>query len=216
MTQAPARTAFRVLLRMRIKEGMAAEFERAWQEVAELIAANPGNLDQWLARDTETADTYCVISDWVDERGFREFEHSEDHVRHREKLAPYRLGASMETMRVVTALPGSARNGQPAGRDSGGVRAFVYYATEDPADIENAYHRVSSEMAGTPGLLGNELLHSIDDPTGFVVASRWTRIEAHRGWARGPVHDEVTAPLRPFRDSRLDRSFGVYEVRAEY
>lgn len=216
MTQAPARTAFRVLLTMRIKEGLSAEFERTWRDVAGLIAANPGNLGQWLARDTEHDDVYWVLSDWLDEDSFREFEHSEDHVRHREKLAPYRRGGSMETMRVVAALPGPAHDGQADLRDSGQVRAFVYYATDDPADIEHAYHRVSSQMEGTPGLLGNELLHSIHDPTGFVVSSRWTRVEAHRGWAEGPVHDDVTAPLRPFRDSRLDRPFGVYQVRAEY
>lgn len=99
-------TVFRVMLRMQIKPDMGTEFERVWQEVGGSVTSHPANLGQWLSRSNEEADVYYIVSDWVDEPRFREFETSERHMEHRAKLHPYRSGGSMTTMNVVRHLPG--------------------------------------------------------------------------------------------------------------
>lgn len=105
-------TAFRVVLRMRIKPGMADDFERVWLEIGDSVTSHPANIGQWLSRaDDEDEDedgVYYIVSDWVDEPRFREFETSERHLAHRQKLHPYRSGGSMSTMHVVAHLPGAA------------------------------------------------------------------------------------------------------------
>jgi heme-degrading monooxygenase HmoA len=97
---------FRVMLRMRIKPGMEDEFERTWLAVGESVTSHPANLGQWLSRSDDEAGVYYVVSDWVDEARFREFETSDRHVLHRTTLHPYRSGGTMTTMRVVAHMPG--------------------------------------------------------------------------------------------------------------
>lgn len=92
---------FRVMLRMRIREGMERDFERTWHEVGGVVTGHPANLGQWLSRSNDEDGVYYIVSDWVNEPRFREFEHSEQHRRHREALHPYRIDGSMVTMRVV-------------------------------------------------------------------------------------------------------------------
>lgn len=97
--------AFRVMLRVETNPGMAADFERTWLEIGTAVTSDPANLGQWLMRSTEEEHIYYIISDWTDEPGFRTFEHSEQHVKHRERLHPFRSGGSMATMQVVHQLP---------------------------------------------------------------------------------------------------------------
>ncbi|WP_018681699.1 antibiotic biosynthesis monooxygenase family protein [Actinokineospora enzanensis] len=96
---------FRVQLRMQIKPGMEAGFERVWAEVGRSVTGHPANLGQWLARSAEEDGVYYITSDWADEPRFREFERSAGHLAHREKLHPYRSGGSMQTMHVVVHMP---------------------------------------------------------------------------------------------------------------
>lgn len=99
---------FRVMLRMNIHPGMEREFEQTWHRIGSMIVQHPANLGHWLSRSTEEESVYYVVSDWVDEPRFREFEHSEEHIEHRTKLHPYRSGGSMTTMRVVYGMTGAA------------------------------------------------------------------------------------------------------------
>ncbi|TCP56789.1 heme-degrading monooxygenase HmoA [Tamaricihabitans halophyticus] len=101
---------FRVMLRMEIKPGLDKEFERVWCEVGDSVVTHPANLGQWLSH-SEDEGVYYIVSDWVSEERFREFETSDRHLRHREKLHPYRSGGWMTTMNVVTFLPGVASVG---------------------------------------------------------------------------------------------------------
>ncbi|MFD9963259.1 antibiotic biosynthesis monooxygenase family protein [Amycolatopsis sp. NPDC058986] len=94
---------FRVMLRMEIKPGVEAEFERVWSEIGDAVTTHPANRGQWLAHSAEEG-VYYIVSDWVDEPRFREFETSERHLTHRRKLHPYRSGGSMTTMRIVAHL----------------------------------------------------------------------------------------------------------------
>lgn len=99
---------------------------------------------------------------------------------------------------------------------SGQVRVLVYQVAEEPAVIYGAYHEVSKQMLGIPGLIGNELLGSVLDPSGFVVLSRWADVTAFRTWEQGAEHRDTTAPLRPYRDVRRSTGFDIYQVLAEY
>ncbi|OLT25798.1 antibiotic biosynthesis monooxygenase [Actinomadura sp. CNU-125] len=101
-------TAFRVMLRMDIRPGMEREFEETWHRVGTAIVGHPANLGHWLSRSADEDGVYFVVSDWTDEERFREFEHSDAHVEHRQKLHPYRSGGSMTTMNVVYAMTGAA------------------------------------------------------------------------------------------------------------
>jgi heme-degrading monooxygenase HmoA len=101
-------TTFRVMLRIETHPGAGPDFERVWLEVGTAVTDHPANRGQWLQRSTEEDDVYYIISDWTDEPGFREFEHSDAHVAHRQKLHPYRTGGSMATMTVVHHLPAVA------------------------------------------------------------------------------------------------------------
>ncbi|MEV0470916.1 antibiotic biosynthesis monooxygenase family protein [Streptomyces prunicolor] len=104
----PSEQVFRVMLRMQIKPEMGHEFEKVWLEVGDSVTAHPANLGQWLSRSADENGIYYIVSDWVDEPRFREFETSDRHLEHRQKLHPYRSGGSMTTMHVVAALPGAA------------------------------------------------------------------------------------------------------------
>ena len=96
---------FRVMLRMRIHPGMTDGFERAWHEGSSVITDQPANLVQWLSAAAEEEGVYYIISDWTDEPGFRTYETSEQHLRHRERLHPFRAEGSMTTMHVVYEMP---------------------------------------------------------------------------------------------------------------
>ncbi|MFE5814077.1 antibiotic biosynthesis monooxygenase family protein [Streptomyces sp. NPDC056479] len=104
----PAEKVFRVMLRMQIKSGMENEFEKVWLEVGDSVTTHPANLGQWLSRGVDEDGVYYIVSDWVNEPLFREFETSDRHLQHRQKLHPYRSGGSMTTMHVVAALSGAA------------------------------------------------------------------------------------------------------------
>lgn len=99
---------------------------------------------------------------------------------------------------------------------SGQVRVLLFHATDDAEGIEQAYHRVSKELAAVPGQLGNELLRDVYDPTGFVVISRWRDLAAFQEWETGAEHKDSTSPLRQYRDTRGGRPFGIYQVAADY
>lgn len=101
---------------------------------------------------------------------------------------------------------------------SGRVRVLLWHrATNgDRAALEAAYHAISRDLAGTPGLLGNELLHAPDDPERLVVASEWESLDAFRNWEQGATHRSTTAPLRTFRDTSRDRPYEILEVIATH
>ena len=105
----PGSKTFRVMLRMETAPGSGAEFERQWIAGARIIAREPANLGQWLARSAEEDGVYYIVSDWVDEPRFREYEQSARHLEHRARLHPYRTAGSMMTMNVINETTGSGR-----------------------------------------------------------------------------------------------------------
>ena len=99
---------FRVMLRLQVHPGMEADFERTWLRIGSAVADHPAGRGQWLLRGAQEPSTYYITSDWADEPQFREFEHSDVHLGHRQLLAPFRAGISMTTMHVVHDLPAAA------------------------------------------------------------------------------------------------------------
>lgn len=100
----------------------------------------------------------------------------------------------------------------------GRVRVLIYAAApaDDPAGVTSAYHAISERLRGTPGLLGNELLHAVGDDGSFVVMSEWVSLAAFRAWEQGAEHRDDTSPLRRFQRPPHPRPFGIYEVTAAY
>ena len=89
---------------------------------------------------------------------------------------------------------------------------LLFAAAPDRSDaVEEAYHRISRSLLGTPGLLRNTLLEHVGEPGRFVVFSEWATLDAFQTWEQGPDHRRLTAPLRPYHDG-----FGIYHVTAEY
>ncbi|MFI6060906.1 antibiotic biosynthesis monooxygenase family protein [Streptomyces sp. NPDC051286] len=99
---------FRVMLRMEIEPGKEADFEKAWLAGTEAVTGHPANLGQSLAREEGPDSTYVIVSDWVNEPRFREFENSPAHLEHRATLHPYRKGGTFHVMRVLHGIEGRA------------------------------------------------------------------------------------------------------------
>jgi heme-degrading monooxygenase HmoA len=96
------------------------------------------------------------------------------------------------------------------------VLIFVVAPGDDPGAVERAYHRISEDLSGTPGLLGNELLRATTDGSRFIVMSEWASLAAFETWERGTAHKGTTAPLRQYQDRSRGAPFGLYEVAAAY
>ncbi|MFD5589671.1 antibiotic biosynthesis monooxygenase family protein [Streptomyces sp. NPDC127063] len=120
MTQTAGRQAthgsepLRVILRMEVHPEMVADFERVWLSVGESIAREPANRGQTLVRSTEEEGVYYVLTDWADERAFRDFEVSPRHTLHRQRLKPFRRGGDMAVTEVVHRLEPVSSAPQPA------------------------------------------------------------------------------------------------------
>ncbi|MEU7191346.1 antibiotic biosynthesis monooxygenase family protein [Streptomyces sp. NPDC045369] len=99
---------FRVMLRMEIEPGREGDFERVWREGSDAVTGHPANLGQSLARATTEDGTYYIVSDWLDEARFREFEDSPAHLEHRAKLHPFRRSGSFHPMEMVEHVEGRA------------------------------------------------------------------------------------------------------------
>jgi heme-degrading monooxygenase HmoA len=98
------------------------------------------------------------------------------------------------------------------------ARVLVYATapSDEPGAVEAAYHQISHDLAGTPGLLGNELLRAADGSPAFVVMSEWVSLAAFRAWEAGGKHRDATAPLRRYQQPPGRQPFGIYEVTAAY
>jgi heme-degrading monooxygenase HmoA len=93
---------------------------------------------------------------------------------------------------------------------------LLFAASPTPGAVADAYHRISRDLAGTPGLLRNALLEHVDTGDRFVVFSEWESLNAFRDWEATAEHRMVTAPLRPYHDRSMSGGYGVYRVAAEY
>jgi len=96
------------------------------------------------------------------------------------------------------------------------VHVLLFAADARPGGVAEAYHRISADLLGTPGLVRNTLLQRDDAPDRFVVHSEWESMDAFRRWEEGAEHRSATAPLRPYQDRSAGLPFGIYTVAGEY
>ncbi|MQY11633.1 hypothetical protein SRB5_17520 [Streptomyces sp. RB5] len=108
MSTAKPEGPYRVILRMVINAGLEEDFEKAWTGSTEAVTGHPACLGQSLSKSTDEDHIYYIVSDWVDEPGFRAFESSDAHLAHRERLHPYRSQGSYNTMHVKARIEGKA------------------------------------------------------------------------------------------------------------
>lgn len=101
---------------------------------------------------------------------------------------------------------------------AGRVRVLLWHRIppDGSGAVEDAYHAISTALAGTPGLLGSELLRSVADPERVLVMSEWSSLADFAAWERGDEHKPTTAPLRPYRDRDAARPVEILEVAAAY
>lgn len=98
---------FRVVVEMHIRTGKRSDFEKVWMDVGKEIGGHPANLNQWLMRSNDEDGVYYVISDWLNESKFREFERSPEHRQHRQQLQQFREDNGwMKTTHVLKHLRG--------------------------------------------------------------------------------------------------------------
>ena len=95
---------------------------------------------------------------------------------------------------------------------AGHARVIVWHQAPDgdTAELERAYHAISEQLDGTPGLVANELLRSVRKPGYFAVLSEWASLADFQAWEQGPEHRKDTSPLRPYQEK--DRPGGHYEI----
>jgi heme oxygenase (mycobilin-producing) len=98
------------------------------------------------------------------------------------------------------------------------IRILLYHRipVDSSATLEKAYREISEELAGTAGLIGNELLHSLTDPGVFVVLSEWQSMAAFTSWDKGPDHKGQTSPLRPYQDQTREKPWEIFTVIDSY
>jgi len=99
------------MLRTQVNPGMEQQFERAWLEADADLADEPASLNRSLLRSATEDGVYFIVSDWVNEAGFRAFEGSPRHLVHRAKLHPFRSSGSFTAMHLVHNVAGAAGDG---------------------------------------------------------------------------------------------------------
>jgi heme-degrading monooxygenase HmoA len=92
------------------------------------------------------------------------------------------------------------------------IRVMVHATIQDGSheQFEAAFEQVRQNVAGTPGHLGDELLHSTTDPNAYILLSRWESREQFLTWEDAPIHRQLTVPMRPYWSGAVERL--IYEV----
>ena len=97
----------RVTLTMRAAPGRAAEFERAWRDVALMAERTTGHLRQALLRDRGDPSTFVITSDWESPEAFERFERSPEQDALVSSLARLRESVQMQVHDLLVHLDGS-------------------------------------------------------------------------------------------------------------
>ena len=96
----------RATLSIRVKPGREADFERAWQSIAEQVRRAPGNRRQTLLRDPADVSSFVITSDWESRELFHRFERSNDQDVLTAPIRELRESARMSVHDVVVDIEG--------------------------------------------------------------------------------------------------------------
>lgn len=98
----------------------------------------------------------------------------------------------------------------------GRIRVLVYYRQPAgaTADVTRAYQTACQALAGTPGLLGHELLGQVDTDDRYVLLMLWRDLDDFLAWERDLRAGGHPSPLRRLQDrSRPGGHYELYQVR---
>jgi heme-degrading monooxygenase HmoA len=98
---------FRAVISMKVKAGREADFERAWETIAQQVRSAPGNLRQSLARDPSDNSTYVLTSDWQSREQFHDFERSPEQDALTAPLRELREAARMNVYHLLKHVEGA-------------------------------------------------------------------------------------------------------------
>jgi heme-degrading monooxygenase HmoA len=87
----------------------------------------------------------------------------------------------------------------------GEIRVFVHHRAADrmAEPIHAAYLLAASDLAGTPGYLGDELLCPRADSGRRTLLMRWDDITSYAAWERAHRERGHPSPLRAYQDRAL-------------
>jgi heme-degrading monooxygenase HmoA len=91
------------------------------------------------------------------------------------------------------------------------VMVFAKINRGDEEAFEAAYAQVTSNVKGTDGHIGDELLRrnepadDDDSPRSYILLSEWESKEAFLDWEEGPVHTEKRNPMTPYWAGKVER-----------
>jgi heme-degrading monooxygenase HmoA len=96
----------RITLCMKVVAGRAAEFERAWRDVAVEAKQATGNLRQDLLRDPKDPSSFVITSDWESREAFERFEKSPEQDALVAPLVRLRQSVQMEVHELLVHVDG--------------------------------------------------------------------------------------------------------------
>lgn len=79
-------------------------------------------------------------------------------------------------------------------------------------EFERAFDEVRSNVKGTPGHLGDQLLRHHDETDRYTLLGHWESAQRFLEWEDAPIHRETTVPLRPYWTGPVERV--IYEALA--
>jgi heme-degrading monooxygenase HmoA len=97
----------RATLQMKVKAGRAADFERAWEAIADKVRLAPGNLRQAMLKDPSDPESFVLTSDWQTREAFHAFERSPEQDDLTAPLRDLRESASMTIHNLVKHVEGA-------------------------------------------------------------------------------------------------------------
>ena len=97
----------RATLHMKVKPGRGADFERAWEAIAEKVRQAPGHIRQALLKDPNDPESFVLTSDWQSGDHFHAFERSPEQDDLTAPLRELRKSASMDIHQLVKHVEGA-------------------------------------------------------------------------------------------------------------
>jgi antibiotic biosynthesis monooxygenase (ABM) superfamily enzyme len=98
----------RTVLDMRVREGCAADFERAWQAAAAVASRYPGAGPQAMLRDPGAPLHYTITADWASPEHLTAYQRSPDREALSAVLERLRESATKSLFEVVAQVTASA------------------------------------------------------------------------------------------------------------
>ena len=195
--------AIRTVLRMRAREGLESEFETAWARAAAEISRVPGNVRQELSRDVDDPRTFVITSDWTDRAAVDAFGRSPQRESLTAALRDLREDAARSTYELLSTVP--ATRPLPIRID---LTTRINPGEEEA--FERAYEIVASRLAGTPGLVREELLKE-PGSLEYHIFAEWESEQDFIDWVEDPSHADQSGPLARWLSVEFARR--VFEIR---